>query len=121
MTTPFISVSDFAASFRPLKTSESQIAEWLIQVASDWIRDHKPGIADGSIPAKLVVVEVVSTALRYHKYGPLQSFTEQTSHSTMSGTFTDAAKLLDFTDRHRELLGINIYSPPKYQFKARDY
>lgn len=119
--TPFISLSDFEDSFRVLKASETQVAEWLIQVASDWIREHKPGIADGSVAAKLVVVEVVSTALRYTKYGPLSSFTEQTSHSTLSGTFTEAAKLLDFTDRHREMLGIPLNSPPQYQFTAFDY
>lgn len=118
---PFISVVDFAAAFRPLKSSETQLTEWLIQVASDWIRNYKPTISDGSVAAKLVVVEVVSNALRYNKYGPLSSFTEQTSHSMLSGTFTDAAKLLDFTDRHREMLGIPIQAPPQYSFPVRDY
>lgn len=121
MTAPFVSLEDFVASFRPLKASEDQLAEWLLEVASDWIREHKPGISEGSVAAKLVVTEVVSTALRYNKYGPLSSFTEQTSHSVMSGTFTEAAKLLDFTDRHRELLGIPIMSPPQYSFPANDY
>lgn len=121
MTQPFVSLQDFEASFRPLKASETQTAEWLLQVASDWIRDRKPDISDGSVAAKLVVTEVVSTALRWNKYGPLSSFTEQTSHSTMSGTFADAGTLLDFTDRHRELLGLPIVSPPQYSFPAGDY
>lgn len=121
MTTPFIDVEDFSASFRALKPAEEQIAEWLIEVASDWIRQHKPGIPDNSVAAKLVVTEVVSTALRYNKYGPLSSFTEQTSHSTMSGTFSDAASTLDFTDRHREMLGIPVMAAPQYSFPANDY
>lgn len=121
MTAPFIDIDDFSESFRSLKPSEQQLTEWLLQVASDWIRYHKPGIADDSVAAKLVVTEVVSNALRYNKYGPLSSFTEQTSHSSMSGTFTEAAKILDFTDRHREMLGIPIQSPPQYSFPAQDY
>lgn len=121
MATPFITLEDFVAAFRPLKPAEEQLAEWLLEVASDWIREHKPDTAAGSVAAKLVVTEVVSNALRYTKYGPLSSFTEQTSHSVMSGTFTDAAKFLDFTDRHRELLGIPVVSPPQYSFPAYDY
>lgn len=121
MTTPFISVDDFEDSFRSLKPSETQVAEWLIQVASDWIREHKPDIADDSVPAKLVVVEVVSAALRFGKYAPFTSFSEQTSHSTLSGTFSEASKWLEFTDRHRDMLGIPIYSGPQYSFPAYDY
>lgn len=121
MTAPFVSVEDFVASFRPLKSSEQQFAEWLLEVASDWIREHKPDTPEGSVAAKLVVTEVVSNALRYNKYGPLSSFTEQTSHSVMSGTFSDASRLLDFTERHRELLGIPVMSAPQYSFPANDY
>ena len=120
-TAPFLDVDDFAESFRTLKQAEIQVAEWLIQVASDWIREHKPSISADSVAAKLVVTEVVSNALRYNKYLPLKSFTEQTSNSVMSGVFTEAVKMLDFTDRHREMLGIPIMSPPKYSFKAFDY
>lgn len=121
MTAPFLDVDDFQEGFRTLKTSEVQTAEWLLQVASDWIRQHKPGISSDSVAAKLVVSEVVATALRYTKYGPLIQFQEQTSNSMVSGRFTDAAKLLDFTDRHREMLGIPIMAPPAYSFKAFDY
>lgn len=122
MAIPFITVEDFEASFRPLKTSEQQVAEWLLETASDWIREHKPSTPDGSVAAKLVVTEVVSTALRYNKYGPLTSFTEQTSHATMSGTFAgEAGNMLDFTDRHRKLLGIPVVAAPQYSFPANDY
>lgn len=121
MATPFIDVDDFAAAFRALKPAEEQLAEWLLEVASDWIRQHKPDISTNSVPARLVVTEVVSNALRYNKYQPLSSFTEQTSHSTLSGTFSDAAQILDFTDRHRDMLGIPIKSPPQYLFPANDY
>lgn len=121
MTAPFVSLEDFTASFRPLKDNEEQVAEWLLQVASDWIRDHKPDTPAGSIAAKLVVTEVVTAALRYNKYGPLLSFTEQTSHSVMSGTFAEAGGFLEFTDRHKELLGIPKQSAPQYSFPANDY
>lgn len=121
MGTPFITVEDLVESFRPLKAHEQQVAEWFIQVASDWIWQRKPTIERNSVAAKLVVTEVVSNALRFAKYGPLRSFNEQTSHSVMSGTFTDAANNLDFTDRHREMLGIPVRSAPQYSFKAFDY
>lgn len=121
MSLPFVDVDEFAESFRALKPAEQQPAEWLLQVASDWIRQHKPGISDDSVAAKVVVVEVVSNALRYNKYQPLRSFTEETSNSSMSGVFMGAAKVLDFTDRHREMLGIPIMAPPAYSFKAGDY
>lgn len=121
MPEPFVTVEDFADSFRPLKPSEQQLAEWLLQVASDWIRDKKPTISNDSIAAKLVVTEVVSNAIRYNKYAPFSSFNEQTSHSTMSGTFSHDSAGLDFTDRHRDMLGIDVNSPPKYSFTAYDY
>lgn len=121
MGAPFITVEDFAAAFRPLKSSEQDLAEWMIKVASDWIWAHKPTIDPTSVAAKVVVIEVVSQALRFGKYGPLRTFQEETSHSTVSGTFADADRFLDFTDRHRELLGIPVRSAPKYAFKAFDY
>ena len=121
MSKPFVAVWDFADSFRPLKPSEQQLAEWLLQVASDWIRDKKPTIPDDNIAAQLVVTEVVSNALRYNKYSPFSTFNEQTSHSTMSGTFSHDSAGLDFTDRHRDMLGIPLKSPPKYSFTANDY
>lgn len=121
MGNPFITSEELAASFRPLKANEEQVAEWLIQVASDWIWERKPDIDEDSVAAKLVVTEVVSNALRFSRYGPLRSFNEQTSHSMMSGSFTDAANNLDFTDRHREMLGISVRSAPQYSFKAYDY
>ena len=121
MGTPFIVVDDLTESFRTLKATEQQVAEWLIQVASDWIWQRKPDISASSAAAKLVVTEVVTNALRFGKYGPLRSFTEQTSHSVMSGTFTDAANNLDFTDRHREMLGIPIKAGPVYSFPVADY
>jgi hypothetical protein len=118
---PFVNVEDFADSFRPLKPSEQQLAEWLLEVASDWIRDKKPTISNDSVAAKLVVTEVVSNALRYNKYSPFSTFNEQTSHSSMSGTFSHESAGLDFTDRHRDMLGISVQSPPKYSFPAYDY
>jgi Tfp pilus assembly pilus retraction ATPase PilT len=121
MGVPFITVEELVESFRPLKSSEQQVAEWFIQVASDWIWERKPTISETSVAAKLVVTEVVSNALRFGKYGPLRSFTEQTSHSMMSGTLTDAANNLDFTDRHREMLGIPIKAGPVYSFPVADY
>lgn len=45
MSAPFLDVDDFQEGFRTLKASEVQTAEWLLQVASDWIRQHKPGIS----------------------------------------------------------------------------
>lgn len=121
MGAPFITVEELADSFRPLKASEEQVAEWLIQVASDWIWHRKPTISESSVAAKLVVTEVVSSALRFGRYTPLKSFTEQTSHSTLSGTFPDAARTLDFTDRHHVMLDLPITSPPIYSFPAGDY
>jgi hypothetical protein len=63
----------------------------------------------------------VSNALRYNKYSPFSTFNEQTSHSTMSGTFSHDSAGLDFTDRHRDMLGISVQSPPKYSFPKNDY
>jgi hypothetical protein len=121
MGTPFITVEELVESFRPLKATEEQVAEWFIQVASDWIWQRKPTISASSVAAKLVVTEVVSNTLRFAKYGPLRSFSEQTSHSMMTGAFTDAVNNLDFTDRHREMLGIPIKAGPFYSFPVGDY
>jgi hypothetical protein len=39
----------------------------------------------------------------------------------MTGAFTDAVNNLDFTDRHREMLGIPIKAGPFYHFSVGDY
>lgn len=105
----------------PLNSAQQQIAVLLLQVAANWIREAKPGIADDDPAAKLVTFEVTANALRYGKYAPLKNWSRTTMHKMDSGTLDDPASALDFTDRHKQFLGIAIRSQPTGTFAINDF
>lgn len=126
---PFLSISDFQALWdgTPLNSAQTQAATLLLQVASNWIYAHKPGVAGpassgGADPAaKLVTFEVVSNALRYGKYAPLGSYSKQTGHRLDAGTLANPESALDFTDRHMTWLGISPLAAPMGVFYNNDF
>lgn len=117
----FLDVTAFAAMFRPLTTAETNVATPLLKVVDGWIRDRKPGIADDDPAAKVVVFQVVRTALIYGKYAGLSSFQDTTGDRTKAGTF-DASDVEGFiTDEHRQMLGLALRAGPRGSFKTCDY
>lgn len=126
--TPFLDIAGFNALWdgAPLSTAQTAAATLLLEVASNWIYAHKPGVV-GPTPgpadpaAKLVTFEVVANALRYGKYAPLTSFSKQTGHRVDAGTLSNPESALDFTDRHRNLLGIPLRAVPMSTFYDDDF
>ena len=115
MADPYLEIADFETQFgRALSDAETPIAERLLQVVSDWIREHEPGASD--FAAEQVVFEVVRDALNFGGYERFSSFENTTAHRTERGTFDYANSVLDgyLTDKHRQLLG--IFVRPAYYF-----
>ena len=121
MTTPFLDAATFADWFRPLSSAEDLLAESLLEVVSDWIREKKPDIADDDQAAKVVTFEVTRDALRYGDFGPLVSFSNTVGPRAKSGTFDRGSIEKFITDRHRRILGISVLAGPRGHFVRCDY
>lgn len=122
MADPFIEIAAFQSEYGPLTAGQAVTAARLLQVVSDWIRDHA---SDGYrvTDAQQVVFEVVRDAVRFGDYERLSSFTNTTSRRTEAGTFDEAMKVVDdyLTNRHKRLLGIPLRAAPRGTFKKCDY
>jgi len=103
---PFLTADQFAALWRPLSTSETQVATLLLQAAAVWIVERKPTISQDDPMAKVVCLDVVREALTVGKYAGMKQFSRTVGQRMESGTIADVTGLLDFTAHHRELLGI---------------
>jgi hypothetical protein len=119
---PFLDVDGFTAEYQgALAVGEVTTVTRLLQVVSDWIRGKKPDVNEDA--AKQVVFEVVRDAVMYGALEKLSSFQNITSRRQESGTFDEAAKVVDdyLTDRHKRLLGIPLRAAPRGRFKKCDY
>lgn len=112
----FATVDEVARGRRPLTGDERLDAEALIAAASKWIRDRKPGILDDDPTAKLVVIQVVRTALDMAEHAGLRSYSSTVGGISLSGTLANPGDLLVFTDFQRELLGISTSTMPQWHF-----
>lgn len=123
MAAPFLDLAGFTALWDgpPLTTAQQNITTLLLGVASNWIYTNKPGIASDDGTAQFVVFDVVSSAVRYQKYSKLSTYSRMTGHRSEAGTFTDPMKALEFTDTHKQLLGISLNSEPLGQFFEDDF
>lgn len=122
MADPFLDIAGFTAEYQgTLTAGEVTTATRLLQVCSDRIRQLKPD-AD-PVAAKQVVFEVVRDAATYGALEKLSKFENITSRRQESGTFDEAAKVVDdyLTDRHKRLLGIPLRAAPRGSFKKWDY
>lgn len=94
-------------------------AEALIAAASNWIRQHKPGIADDDPAAHVVVMQVVRSAMATDKYAGHVSYSKTVGGVTRSGTLANPGALLVFEDSHYQLLGLSRTGGPSYYFGGR--
>lgn len=120
--TAFLDLAGFEALWDgPTLTTQQQASvTLLLGVASKWITDRLPSIADNDPTAQLVVFEVVSNLVRYGKYAPLSSYSRMTGHRSEAGTLSvEVARY--FTDDHKMLLGIPLRSAPMSQFFEDDF
>src|SRR5262245_31152627 len=118
----FLTISEFSLMFprKPLTDEETTLAAFLLQAAAVWIRNAiadagKPALADDDPMAKLVTFEVVRDALALP--GDLLghiSYQRMTDDRSEGGTLAQAAGLLDFTEKHRRMLGLSATASPEY-------
>jgi len=125
---PFLTLTQFQAIWDgpPLTTPQQGIVTLLLQVASNWIYQRRPDLATGPQPptdptAQLVTFEVVSNCVRYAKFAPLGSFHRATGHRIEAGTLTNPTTALDFTDRHKVMLGIPLRALPMTSCVCNDF
>lgn len=112
----FATADDIARGRRPFTDDEKLDVEALIAAAGQWIRRRRPDIPDSDPTAKLVVTQVVRTAVDMAKHAGLSSFSKATGGVSRSGTLANPGELLVFTDFQRELLGIPKGPMPKGHF-----
>lgn len=122
-TQPFLDINGFLAMWDgpPLTSQRQAMATLLLTVASSWIYDSKPGISSTDPAAQFVVYDVVSNAVRYQRYGKLQTFSKTTGHRMDAGSFAEPMKALEFTDTHKQLLGIPLESVPMSSCVPNDF
>lgn len=118
--TPFLTVSDFSALFpRTLTDQESALAVFLLEAASVWIRNAiaaagRPPLDVTDPMAKLVSFEVTRDALAVPAdlLGHV-SYQHATDDRSEGGTLATAGGLLDFTEKHRRMLGLSATALPQ--------
>lgn len=119
--TDFLDVEAFAAMYRPLTAAEKLVAEPLLTVVSDWIRDKKPAIADDDPAAKIVTFEVTRDGLLYGEFGPVSSFTKTVAHRTKQAVIDREAVEKFITRRHYRMLGLSLLAKARGHFPKGDY
>lgn len=127
-TTPFLTVPEFEAMIAPrsLTAGERLLVGLLVQAAADWVRDpaRLPGLGTSdprANQAKLLTFDVVSSVLGAAGIDPrVRQVMTQTDGRTTSITYADAARLLDFDDRHLAMLGLATTAEPVATFEPFD-
>lgn len=112
MPTPFLTVTAFAAMWRPLSTAETAAATLFLQAATNWIVERKPAISSTDPAAQVVCLQVVSEAINAQKHVGLKQFSRTTGQRMEAGTLAEVAALLVFTPEQRDLLGISPLPSP---------
>jgi hypothetical protein len=122
-TDPYLEIEPFELQFgRALTAAETPVATRLLQVVSDWIRDHAPAdVSDDA--AQQVVFEVTRDQINLGQYSPFSSFQNITAHRQEAGTLKDDDDLLGeiLSKRQKRLLGIPLAAGPVYSFPICDY
>ncbi|GLB62668.1 hypothetical protein NCCP2495_05460 [Dietzia sp. NCCP-2495] len=118
---PFASVGDVAAEFpRPLTPSEEKRAESLVLVASRLletnVKTHIATMEEHEL-ARIVVVDMVATALLPGEYRGHQSYSWRNGSLAGSGTLVaDAAGGIRLLDWHLAMFGGSVRAMPKGTF-----
>ncbi|SIF19085.1 hypothetical protein [Mycobacteroides abscessus] len=118
--TPFLTVTEFEGMFRPLSATEQALAEILVRAAAAWIRDPSrlPDLPASDERGKLVTYDVVKAM-----FGPegvtdsrVTELTRTTDDRTLTVKLAQAAEMLDFTERHLQMLGLSLTAAPQAIF-----
>jgi hypothetical protein len=124
--TPFLTLDGFTALWDGAALTSAQQGQitLLLQVASNWIYNNGPfgpNLPATDPTAQLVTYEVVANCLRFARFAPLKEFNNTTAHRAESGTLDDPTTVLDFTDRHKLLLGITLRALPMSSCRPNDF
>lgn len=119
----FLTLAQFTAMWdgAPLSVQQQAMVSLLLQVASGWVLNQSPGRPLTDPAAQFVVYDVVSNAARYQKYGKLATFSKTTGHRTDAGSFDSPMKALEFTDTHKQLLGLPLAAAPMSSCVPNDF
>lgn len=115
--TPFLSTAEFTAMFRTLSTEETALVDLLLTAAAIQIRrafteagQTAPAVDDPM--ARLVTFEMVKDALpAVQGWAGHTQYEWETDNRRESGTLAEVSGFLDFTDAHREQLGLLSSAP----------
>ena len=123
---PFLDLAGFQNLWDgpPLTGTQKNVVGLLVQVASQWIYANGPSGANLSATdptAQFVVYDVVSNAVRYQKYSKLSNYSRITGHRSEGGTFASPMTALEFTDTHKQLLGIPLRAVPMTSCAVNDF
>ena len=121
--TPFLDLAGFTALWdgATLTVQQQAMVTLLLNVASSWIYNQMPDIDSSNPAAQFVVYDVVSNSVRYQRYGKLSTFSRTTGHRMEAGAFDDPMKALEFTDNHKQLLGIPLRAAPMSSCQPNDF
>lgn len=120
--TAFAQTTDVSATWRTLNAAQTAYASLLLDAAALWIRNKKPGIADGDPAARIVSIQVVRDALQRDVFGGSPSGTRTYGKKTESwttartATIAELAQTLVFGPYQLQLLGIFQPTGPRGQF-----
>nr|WP_260153031.1 phage Gp19/Gp15/Gp42 family protein [Hoyosella altamirensis] len=108
--------------WRTLTAPQKVFAELALKVASNQIRDLKPGIAEDDLAAQLVAHDMVKTAIVTGRYPGHSSYQESAGGANLSGNLAIAGGALELTDTHRRMLGLPVAAggTPKWFFGDRE-
>ncbi|MFD7046331.1 hypothetical protein [Rhodococcus jostii] len=104
----FAEPADIVSVWRPLSAQETANATLLLTAAAQWIRDNAPNVANDDPAAKYVSIDVVKSALLAGPFTGHASYSKTIGPWSKSGTLINPAGALQFTDVHKELLGISV-------------
>lgn len=111
--TPFLTVDAFQGMVpRTLDESERALATLLLQAATIWIVDpsRRPDLAGVTtdVNAQLVCWDVTWAVLLPGQHRGQTQYSRQAGDRTTSFSLAAAAAMLDFTDKHKQALGMSM-------------
>jgi hypothetical protein len=119
--------AQLVALFRPLVGVEAELADLLLEAATNRIRrkfaDAGATLVESDAEVRLVILEVVRTAIRNasNEFGGLKQIAFTTDDATEQRVFANPGAQLDFTDAHWERLGLDLSVSPRGHFPVDDY
>lgn len=108
---PFLTVDQFQAMVpRTLDATERALADKLLVAAAIWIRDpsRRPDIAADDVNAQLVSWDVTWAVLLPGTHRGQTQYSRQAGDRITSFSLAQAAAMLDFTDKHKQALGMSM-------------